>query len=218
VFFPTIDRPLLFAAYTFPIHTTGVAFTGLNLGELKFGYNLMIGNGIGSEEVTDNDKYKSVTAAIHIKPREKLQVGVSYYHDVISEGAEDHHNGTVFTEKIKQQLFTGTIANFGSKFELLAEGTLAINDATSTGPVNSFTSYVYAGWRLKDKWVPYTRFDYLKYNDNEIYFRKDDTTSIIVGLRLEVSFLVVIKMEYQHLDSELLGMADLLNTQIAVGF
>jgi hypothetical protein len=58
----------------------------------------------------------------------------------------------------------------------------------------------------------------LKYNDNEIYFRKDDTTSIIVGLRLEVSFLVVIKMEYQHLDSELLGMADLLNTQIAIGF
>jgi len=217
VFYPTVERPLMFAAYTFPIHTAGLGFTGLNLGKLRFGYNVLIGNGIGSGEISDNDKYKSVTAAVYVKPKDKLQLGVSYYSDVISEGAEDHH-GNVFLEKINQHLYTATIANFGQKFEFLAEGTFATNHAESTGTVNSFSSYIYTGWRVKEKWVPYVRFDYLKYNDGEIFYEKDDTTSIIVGMRLEVSFLVVVKMEYQHMDSELSGISDLLNTQIAIGF
>jgi len=198
VFFPTIFRPLLFSANTIPIHTTGIAVQGYNLGKVKFGYNFMVGNGIGSNEISDNDKYKSVTAAIHIKPANNLQIGASFYHDVISEGAEDH--GHVFDEKIKQQLYTGTIAYFGSKFELLTEGTLAINNAESTGNVNSFTSYAYAGVRLWEKLVPYVRFDYLKYHNDEIFYEKDDTISILAGLRYEISYLIVVKMEYQNTD------------------
>jgi hypothetical protein len=216
VFFPTIFRPLLFSANTIPIHTTGIAVQGFNLGKLKFGYNLMVGNGIGSGEVTDNDKYKSVTAAIHIKPANNLQIGASFYSDVISEGAEEH--GHIFDEKINQHLYTGTIAYFGSKFEFLAEGTLASNNAESTGNVNSFTSYAYAGIKLKEKWIPYVRFDYLKYQDDEIFFEKDDTTSFLVGLRYEISYLIVVKMEYQHDDSEVSGNSDVLNAQIAIGF
>lgn len=216
VFFPTIDRPLMFAARTFPIHTTGVALMGLNLGGLKFGYNVMLGNGIGSSDLADNDKYKSITAAFHIKPLEKLQIGLSFYNDVISIGAED--NGQVFGEKINQQLYTATVAHFGNQFELLAEGTLASNKAASTGVINSFTSYLYAGVRLNEKWVPYIRFDYLKYDGQEIFYKKDDITSIVTGIRYEVSYLIVVKMEYQHKDSQLSGISNVLNTQIAIGF
>jgi hypothetical protein len=217
VFFPTVERPLMFAAQTMPIHTTGVSLRGLNLGNARFGYNLMIGNGIGSTEIADNDKYKSITAEVHIKPRDKMQIGVSYYRDVISAGAEDHHK-RVFTEKINQHLYTATIAQFGQKFELLAEATLATNEAESTGLVKSFTSYAYAGVRLNDKLIPYLRYDYLKYDDKEIYYKKDDINSIVVGLRYEITFLVVVKMEYQHQNSELNGRSDILNTQIAIGF
>jgi len=217
VFFPTIQRPLLFTAKTLPIHTTGLAMQGLNLGKMRFGYNLMVGNGIGSTDVSDNDKYKSVTAAVHIKPRDKLQIGFSFYNDVISEGAEVH-NGMTVDEKINQQLYTGTIAHFGRKLELLAEGTLASNTAESTGMVNSFTSYLYAGIKIKEKIVPYVRLDYLTYHEDEIYFKKDNTTSIIGGFRYEISFLIVVKLEYQHIDSKVQGMRDLLNTQIAIGF
>jgi hypothetical protein len=216
VFFPTITRPLLFAAHTIPIHTTGLAFQGLNLGQSKFGYNVMVGNGIGSGDFVDNDKYKSVTAAVHFKPRDKLQLGVSFYNDVISEGAEEH--GHVFDEKINQQLYTGTVAYFGSKFEVLAEGILASNYAKSTGLVNSFSSYLYAGLRLGEKWVPYVRFDYLKYTEKEIYFENDNTVSFLAGLRYEINYLIVVKMEYQHVDREEMGVSDLLNTQIAIGF
>lgn len=165
VFFPTIQRPLLFAAQTLPIHTTGLALQALNLGKLKFGYNLMVGNGIGSSDVVDNDKYKSVTAAFQIKPKDKLQLGFSFYNDMISEGAEVH-NGMTIDEKINQQLYTATIAHFGRKFELLAEGTFASNNAKSTGMINSFTSYLYIGGRIKEKFIPYLRFDYLKYHED----------------------------------------------------
>lgn len=217
VFFPTIQRPLLFAAMTLPIHTTGLAMQGLNLGKLRFGYNFMIGNGIGSSDVLDNDSYKSITAAVHIKPKDKLQLGLSYYRDVISEGAELHHD-IVVGEKINQHLYTATVAHFGRKFELLAEGTFAANNAESTGVVNSFTSYLYTGFRIKDKFIPYVRLDYLDYQEEEIYFNKDDTFSFLAGFRYEISYLIVVKIEYQHIDKEMAGDRDLLNAQIAIGF
>lgn len=216
VFFPTIMRPLLFKAGIIPIHTTGIAFQGLNLGGIKFGYNLMVGNGIGSTDVADNDKYKSVTAAIHIKPADRLQIGVSFYNDVISAGAEEH--GHIYDEKINQQLYTGSISYFGSKFELLTETTLASNFAQSTGRLNSFITYLYAGLRLGDKWVPYARFDYLNFQDGEIFYYKDNTSSVVAGVRYEINYLIVVKAEYQHTDSEVNGIADMFNTQIAIGF
>jgi hypothetical protein len=216
VFFPTVDRPLMFAAQTFPIHTTGLAMNGLNLGKLKFGYNFMVGNGIGSTDVVDNDTYKSITTAVHIKPRERLQLGVSFYADHISAGAQ--HHGSVIGEDIKQKLYTATIAHFGSKFEFLAEGTFTTNDAQSTGALNSFATYAYTGWRLTDKLVPYLRYDFLSYDDEEIYYTNNDTSSFLLGLRYEISYLIVVKMEYQFLDTEVSGSNDIVSAQIAIGF
>jgi hypothetical protein len=79
VLFPTIFRPLLFDANIIPLHTTGISLQGHNLGDMKFGYDLMVGNGIGSTDVLDNDKRKSITAAVHIKPVEGLRFGFSWY-------------------------------------------------------------------------------------------------------------------------------------------
>ncbi|MDX5584120.1 MAG: hypothetical protein QNK20_04210 [Aureibaculum sp.] len=218
VFFPTIDRPILFSAHIIPIHTTGLAFEGLNLGKLKFGYNLMIGNGLGSEEIRDNDKYKSITAGIHIKPVDKLQIGLAYYNDVISEGTEVHDNHLIAEENIKQQLLTGTVAYFGSKFEVLAEGTFASSKADVLGKANAFISYLYAGVRVKEKWVPYFRIDNLSYQDDEFYFDNNNTTSIVTGLRFEINYLTVVKLEYQYVDTDLLGSMNKLSAQLAIGF
>lgn len=218
VFFPTIDRPLLFAANIIPVHTTGIAFEGLNLGKLKFGYNLMIGNGMGSEDIKDNDKNKSVTAAVHIKPADKLQIGLAYYNDVLSEGSEVHGGHFVAEENIKQQLLTGTVSYFGRKFEVLAEGTYASNKADALGTASAFISYLYAGIKLKEKWIPYLRIDNLSYNDDEYFFTNDNTTSFVVGLRHEINYLAVVKLEYQHADRDLLGSTNKLALQIAIGF
>jgi len=215
VFFPTIKRPLLFQEDIIPIHTTGVSLQGLNLGKLKFGYDFMIGNGLGSSDVLDNDKYKSITAAIHIKPVDDLRIGLSYYYDVISEGAEIH--GHVVPTKIKQGMTTGSLAYFGKKFEVLAESTFAVNKNDSTGSPLTVASYLYAGLKLK-KWVPYIRVDNISYQSGEVYFHPDDVTSFVGGLRYEINFLAVVKLEYQYEDREIEGNASRVTAQFAIGF
>lgn len=216
LFFPTIERPLLFSAGIIPIHTTGVDFQGLNLGALRFGYDLMIGNGLGSSDVADNDKFKSWTMAVHIKPVDRLRIGASYYNDVISAGAKLHDR--IIDKKVNQQLFSGSVAYFGKKFELLAEGTLASNKTDTLGRNNTTASYIYGGIKLTEKWIPYVRADFLNYKDGSYYFKKNDASSFLVGIRYQLNYLAVVKLEYQYQDWEMTGTSNRLMLQVAVGF
>jgi hypothetical protein len=183
---------------------------------LKFGYNMMIGNGIGSKEISDNDKFKSVTLAGHLKPAKNLKVGLSYYYDVISAGAE--YRGRTALEKTNQQLVTASVSYFGSKFEVLAEGSVVNNNGDSTGVAQSYATYVYTGVRLKEKWIPYLRADYLTYHTGEIYFGNERTFSFVGGIRYEISYLIIVKLEYQQTQRQVSGNSNRLSAQIAIGF
>ena len=216
VLFPTIDRPLLFAAHIIPLHTVGAGVQGHDFGKVKFGYDVFFGNGLGSTEVLDNDKYKSVTAAVHIKPAERLRVGISWYNDVISKGADVE--GKTMNWKVNQNLFSASVAHFGKKLELLAEGTAAINRTDTTGSRTSLASYLYAGYKIKEKLVPYVRVDNLEYETGEIFYNKDNTTSLVAGLRYEINYLAVVKLEYQYQHSELSGNTNKVTAQFAIGF
>lgn len=158
LFFPTIGRPLLFDAIIIPLHTIGICVQGHDLGNIKFGYDFMIGNGLGSKEIVDNDRNKSITAAVHIKPVEGLQISFSYYHDVISKGASIKYSqytpANPIAWQVNQQLFTGSIAYFGKIFEVLAESTFGINHTDTTGSRQTLASYVYAGYRIKESLLP----------------------------------------------------------------
>lgn len=220
VFFPTIDRPYLFRRSIIPLHTTGASLQGMNLGKIRFGYDLMVGNGIGSGDLEDNDSYKSLTAAIHIRPMDRMRIGATFYNDRISPISEDDHHSplTDLDEEIRQQLYTGSFAYFGKKLEVLTEATFAVNKAESTGSLNSMTSYFYAGYRFKDKIVPYFRVDCLDFEDEELYYVNSDVTSVVAGVRYEINYLAVVKLEYQH---ESISLSDNINTlklQIAIGF
>lgn len=221
VFFPTIDRPLVFSENIIPLHTTGVSLQGQNLGNIRFGYDLMLGNGIGSGDLEDNDQYKSLTAAVHIKPVDGLRIGASYYRDVISKGVVPHsHTGTVHitTSKVNQSLFTGSLAYFGQKYELLAESTMAINTSDSTGTQNTLASYVYAGVKLTKKIIPYVRYDNVTYKNSEVFFPQDNIQSYIGGIRYEIDYLAVLKLEYQYLKSQIGPASDKVTFQVAIGF
>ena len=222
VFFPTIYRPLMFSTGIIPLHTTGISFQGLNLGKVKFGYDVMFGNGLGSNDAVDNNVFKSLTAAIHIKPIDGLRIGASYYRDIVSSNslATHQHGAGVnkLSRTLQQQLFSGSVSYFEKKIELLSEATLAMNFTDSTGNAQTAVVYVYAGYRIKDKFVPYVRFDWSEYGNNEIYFKKDNTTSYLVGLRYQINYLAVIKFEYEHVSSKLTGLTDKYTAQFAIGF
>lgn len=222
VFFPTIYRPLMFSTGIIPLHTTGLSLQGLNLGKIKFGYDVMVGNGLGSNDVSDNNIFKSLTVAMHIKPLDGLRVGASYYRDIISSNSLSVHNhgGAVnhLSRTLQQQLFTGSIAYFKDKVEFLSEGTIAMNHTDSTGNAQTSVVYAYAGYRIKDKFIPYVRFDFSEYGKNEIYFKKDNTKAYLVGIRYQINYLAVVKFEYEHSQSKLAGMIDKYTAQFAIGF
>lgn len=217
VFFPTIGRPLLFGAEIIPLHTTGISFQGHDLGDAKFGYDVMIGNGLGSSSISDNDKSKSVTLAVHIKPLDRLRIGASYYHDAIAKGAM-LHDGRQLQWSAKQNLLTGSVAYFGKKAEVLAESTMALNHTDTTGTKRTFASYVYGGFRITDKWTPYFRFDHLHYQNGEMVFEKNNTTAFLAGIRYQVNYLAVVKLEYQFERREDTGDNNRIVAQFAIGF
>lgn len=218
VFYPTIYRPLLFDANIVPLHTTGVSLQGQNLGDLKFGYDFMVGNGLGSTDIQDNDKNKSVTAAIHFKPVDGLRIGTSYYRDIVAKGAMVHGFTEATTHQVNQSLYTGSVAYFGKKFEVLAESTLAYNHTDTTGTKLTTASYIYAGVRIKDKIVPYAKLERLNYQQGEVYYHKNNTTSFIGGIRYEISYLAVLKLEYEHDNQEIGGRTNKITAQFAIGF
>lgn len=217
VFFPTIDRPLLFAARIIPLHTTGISFQGHNLGDLKFGYDVMIGNGLGSSSTLDNDNSKSITLAAHIKPVDKLRLGVSFYHDAIAKGSK-LHDGRSLGWQVNQSLFTGSVAYFGKKAELLAESTMGVNQTDTTGRKNTWASYVYAGYKITDQWTPYVRFDHIKTEEGEIYFDRNNTTAFLTGIRYQISYLAVVKLEYQYEHLLKTSSRNRVVAQFAIGF
>jgi hypothetical protein len=219
VFFPTIDRPYLFKAGIIPLHTTGASLQGMNLGKLRFGYDLMVGNGIGSNDLKDNDTHKSLTAAVHIKPLDRMRIGASFYHDNISPDGDDHHGLALgIEEAVKQQLYTASFAYFGKKLEVLTEATYAANTAESSGTVNSISSYFYAGYRIKEKIIPYFRLDSSHFEDEEFYYTNNDVTTFTTGIRYEINYLAVVKLEYQHESISLLDNINKVKLQIAIGF
>jgi hypothetical protein len=217
VFFPTIYRPLLFDAEIIPIHTTGISFRGQNLGSLRFGYDLMLGNGIGSVDVFDQNEGKSLTAAVHIKPVDGLRLGVSWYHDDIAKGSK-MHDGDILDWEVKQNLLTASVSYFGDKFELLAESTFGSNKTDTTGTKQTIATYVYAGYKIKEKIVPYVRLDWLDFEEGEIFYNKNNTNSFVGGIRYNINYLIALKFEYQHQHAELQGDMDKFTVQLAVGF
>lgn len=220
VFFPTIYRPLLFSANIIPLHTTGISLQGHDFGKIKLGYDIMVGNGLGSTDVSDNDKHKSITAALHIKPVSGLRLGASYYFDNITVAGNHSHGGGIseLHHNVQQQLITGSISYFGKRFEFLSEGTFASNHTDTLGTSSSMGMYAYAGFKIKGKWVPYARFDMLNFDDKELYYIQNNVTSFTGGIRYEVNYLTVVKLEYQHDDADLTGTKDMITAQIAIGF
>lgn len=221
VFTPTIERPLFFAANIIPFHSKGAGVQAANLGAHKFGYDFFIGSGIGSSDIKDNDNRKSLTAAIRFRPILKVKeftMGFHYYNDYISKGAKMHH-GSINRFNTKQHIWTASLVYFGEKFEAITEGITEYNRTDTTGSKHITAAYAYAGVRIKDKLVPYIKADAMHYQKGQLLYPEGQNLfSIIAGMRYELNYLSVLKLEFEHLNRQVANSYNSLSLQWSVGF
>jgi hypothetical protein len=218
---PTIDRPVMFLFENrrgvLPIHTTGVQVGGRDISPLHLGYDVMVGNGIGSSPTTDNDRSKSVTASLHSQVTSALRLGASFYADHIAAGAANLA-GTPMTQGVTQRMIGGFAVLQGSQYELLAEYQHSRNRPDSLGgPTITQAFYAYGGYRLGEL-VPYVRYDWLRFPAGDLYYTDDDVRLGLVGARYDFSPQVTGKAELRRRTTTTAGTFTEVAAQIAVGF
>jgi hypothetical protein len=222
---PTIQRPYMFRfedeGGIFPIHALGVQLTAENITSLGLGYSLLIANGLGANDILDNDAYKAVVASVQIKPLEGLTLQASGYFDRLSKGVAtlrtDMNGEQVLLEgDLDYRILSGTLLYFNGPIEVIAEYA-AVSNTLAAVTTNTSGLYAYAGYKFGD-FALYGRFDRLAYSKDEMYFTQDDLTSIIVGARYNLGAFTVLKLEYQNLNRQSTGISNGLTAQVAFGF
>lgn len=233
LFFPTIERPIAFS-YLIPLHTLGVQVQGQNLGKLNWGYDVVLGNGISSSDFFKTGSNLSFTAAFHFKPSPFTRIGASFYSDYLPNnvsGAHTGHNsnpahykGPLYKGSLGFQLASLSIAHFGNKFELLSESSYNHTRTDTLGSAHSYASFLYAGYIIKEKHVPYVVVDYLNVDKKDLYTYELELLKLCLGYKYEFNHLINIKsqFEYQH---QLHGFHDhgahnelMFRVQLAYGF
>ncbi len=219
---PTIGRPIMLSFENrggiMPIHTVGVSLWG-NLSSGLY-YEFMLGNGIGSTARSDNDESKSIAIALHKDLNESLRVGITTYFDRIAAGLPSfrrNEDGRIpLAASVRQNSIGGNARFKKNKVELLGELMLVRNSSSIAEGV-TLAHYIYGGYRIGQV-TPYFRFDQLMFDDNEPYFLAEDVNQFLLGLRFDLNFLAVIRVEYQTIGSDNADNFNRFIFQVALGF
>ncbi len=219
---PTIGRPIMLSFESrggiMPIHTVGVSVWG----HLSSGvyYEFMLGNGIGSGARSDNDEAKSIALALHKDLTPTLRVGITWYFDKIAAGLPSfrrNDDGRIpLTASVAQRSIGGNARFKKDALELLGE-VMLVNNTSAAGDGTTLAHYVYAGYQL-NKITPYLRFDQLVFEDSEPYFLPEDVNQFLIGLRYDLHFLAVLRVEYQAIGTEDASNFNRFIFQVALGF
>ncbi|HEX2718115.1 MAG TPA: hypothetical protein VHM67_10575 [Gemmatimonadaceae bacterium] len=217
---PTIERPLMFKfedeGGVFPIHTTGILLAGRDIGPLHLGYDLMVGNGLGSTPTADDDPRKSVTAQLRTELTSTLTVGVSAYDDRVSAGVPTLAGDTL-TVAMTQRMGGAFVTYLGAQVEVMAEFQRVMNHLENDGNRKTNASYAYAGYHLGSI-VPYVRVDRIDFDLTDPYFVAADARMMLAGVRYDFSAAGAVKVEARD---RKLGDAKALReiaAQVAIGF
>lgn len=233
LFFPTIDRPNIFN-FLVPLHTLGLQIQGQNIGEKNFGYDIVIGNGISSSDVFNDNLDLSLTAAVHWKPRDGLRIGASYYYDFLDNnvagahsghgGPRPHYNGPLYKGTVNYHLFSFSYADFNDKYELLNEFTYNIAATDTLGSANNFANFLYVGYKITPTKIPYVFLDYMNISKRDLHTYPFINNKIGIGFKKEFTPLVCLKSQLEYNISKSPGTHDHsisqygLRIQLSYGF
>ena len=199
---PTIGRPFFLREdhghALIPVHSNGMVISGVNITKYKLAYSVAIGNGIGAHGSHDNDRYKSITAQVSVKPKKGLVVGVSGYYDHISDGTESLIEDSVLNEDMIQTMGNGFV-RYGSKnIEFIGEIYFVRNTMNSGEWLNYAGYFAYLGYTFKGLLTPYLKYDVLAVDQDERYFVNNHKSEISLGCRYDITPTSVIKVAYKY--------------------
>ena len=207
VFFPVVDRPFAFS-HLVPLHTLGVQLQGQNLGAARFGYDVMVGNGIASTDASADGTSQAFVAAFHVKPADGVRIGASYYYDHLAGNAYGAHSGHSTSPQVAPaeryrgpltyQLGSVSLAWFGTRAELLNEFTYNLSSTDTLGTATNHSNFVYAGYRVADGIVPYVLADRMTIAENDRHVYPMRMEKVAAGVRFEPSALVNLKIQLEH--------------------
>lgn len=221
LFFPVIDRPRSFGT-SVPIHTLGLRLQGQNIGKLKFGYDLVVGNGMSSNDVTDGTAQKSITAAVHIKPEKRTRISLSAYRDVIYNnmvGAHAGHGGPYhysmgelgfYPVDLDFELYCFSVYRNKGNWEMLLETTLnrtglnegndpdLVSGLDSLGTSNNATLFFYAGHKVGKRGRLYGLVDLTDYEERDLHIKSNQLAKFGLGWQHEFSPLVKSQIQVER--------------------
>lgn len=185
----TADRPLIMefanSGGLLPTQAVGVSVTGL-LPSGKMGLNYIAEYGssdmkrldiTGSDEVTDENNGNHINLGLFARPDALpgLQIGASYYHDMIGDGSPEQ------PVRYGQTIVNAHVVYVAHGFEVLNEGFLIRLAQLNSPTVYNMPAFYTQFSRRLGRVRPFFRYQYVNTNPNEEIF--DD-----VGLRYGPSF------------------------------
>ncbi len=222
LFFPTIDRPRSFGTVV-PIHTLGMRLQGQNIGALNFGYDLVLGNGMSSNDVTDGTMQKSLTAAVHIKPEAQTRIGFSAYFDRVANNNVGTHAGHghiwhyhegddgFHAVDLDFQLYCFSLYRKKGKWETLMEASLnrtglsesnVLDSLTvgldTLGTSNNTTFYWYAGHKVGKRSMILGLVDLTHFEEIDLHIKSNQMLKFGVGYAHEFSPLVNVRVQMER--------------------
>lgn len=202
LFFPTIDRPNALNILV-PLHTLGIRLQGQNLGDLNFGYDVVVGNGISSTDLYDANTNKAVAVGMHIKPLDGLRLSTSYYNDYLptnKPGVHSGHSGIASAYKgaLNFEMYSASVAAFMSKWEFLNEFGYNTTTTDSLGVAHNFSNFTYLGVRLNDNVTPYYVIDLTNMSNNDLHTTASDAYKMAVGCRYEFNERCIVKAQFEQ--------------------
>jgi hypothetical protein len=220
---PTINRPV-FVRFEdhggyLPVHQVGLQFSGTAIGKKNFTYNGGVTN--GQEHGNNGGGFDYSTAAVSgsvsIEPIENLQFLASVYSSKVPAGTRTFQ-GIDISEDSRYTLLNGSASylNPTAPVEFVAEYYRVSNQMTDTKTANAW--FVYLGFPVNKKFVPYVLYNKVAFEVGEHYFFKNDIDEITVGARYSFSPRAIWKLEYTGSKSEVSNKSSLFQTQFAIGF
>lgn len=177
---------------------TGVQATGVaNMGVSQLDYSLMLTNGGTSEDVNvfeeDDNRNKSVTGRVRVRPIPSLSFGASYYADQFNE-LDDAGDDTGL--RTRQRALGGQAQWTPGAFLLEGEVVRGTYDPATTSAQVGNALYSSISYLIRDRVRPYVFVQTLDPNtdlddDRAVYFGHGYTTRIDGGLFLKLEALRV---------------------------